>query len=115
MSSRLLILFVLAVTAAAADAEVKSASSDGFVVAYSQRVERTPAAVFAALPAIDHWWDDDHTWSGSASNLSLKAEAGSCFCERWSEGSVEHGRVVMVMRTSCCACRPRWGRCRDGQ
>lgn len=36
--------------------------------------------------------------SGSAANLSLKAEAGSCFCERWNDGTVEHGRVVMAIR-----------------
>jgi uncharacterized protein YndB with AHSA1/START domain len=41
------------------------------------------------------WWPSDHTWSGAAANLSLSAEAGGCFCERWAEGSAEHGRVVM--------------------
>lgn len=61
MRLRLLVLLALAATASAAGAEVKSASSDGFVVAYSQRVDRVPAAVFAALPAVDRWWDGDHT------------------------------------------------------
>ncbi|MEO7757863.1 MAG: hypothetical protein ABIS07_14915, partial [Dokdonella sp.] len=43
------------------------------------------------------WWSSEHTWSGKASNLSLKAEAGGCFCERWKDGSVEHGRVIMAL------------------
>ena len=93
-------------------AEIKAASSDGFVIAYRQRVAAAPANVYAALSAIDRWWDSGHTWSGDAANLSLKAEAGSCFCERWWDGSVEHGRVIMAMPESCCACKPPWDRCR---
>jgi hypothetical protein len=29
--------------------------------------------------------------------MSLTAEAGGCFCERWSGGSAEHGRVLMAI------------------
>jgi uncharacterized protein YndB with AHSA1/START domain len=79
-------------------AEIKAASSDGFVVVYSQRINAAPATVFAALTAVDRWWSSEHTWSGNAANLSLKAEAGGCFCERWKDGNVEHGRVIMVLR-----------------
>lgn len=93
-------------------AEIKAASSDGFVVVYSQRINAAPATVFAALPAIDRWWSGDHTRSGNAANLSLKAEAGSCFCERWKDGNVEHGRVIMVLRDQMLRLRSPWGRCR---
>jgi len=79
-------------------AEIKTASSDGFVVIYSQRINAAPATVFAALTAVDRWWSGEHTWSGNAANLSLKAEAGGCFCERWKDGNVEHGRVIVVLR-----------------
>ncbi len=79
-------------------AEVKSAAGDGFVIVHSRRIDALPDKVYAALPAIDHWWNGQHTYSGSAANLSLKAEAGGCFCERWNGGEVEHGRVIMVMR-----------------
>ena len=98
MPSKALLMLLVAATASSARAEVKSASSDGFVIAYSQRVGATPAAVYAALPAVDRRWDSAHTWSGSADNLSLKAEAGSCFCEQWKDGTVEHGRVIMAIR-----------------
>jgi uncharacterized protein YndB with AHSA1/START domain len=95
---RVLVVLVLAAAASAVRAEVKAVAADGFVIGFSQRVDAAPASVYAALPAIDRWWDGAHSWSGDAANLSLKAEAGSCFCERWKDGSVEHGRVIMAMR-----------------
>jgi len=79
-------------------AEVKSATADGFVIVHSRRVAAEPSKVYAALPAIDRWWNAEHSYSGNAANLSLKAEAGACFCERWRDGEVEHGRVVMALR-----------------
>ena len=83
--------------AGSAHAEVKQSAADGFVVAQSTFVAATPAKIWAALLQPQRWWSDEHTWSGKAANLSLKAEAGGCFCERWPGGSVEHGRVVMMM------------------
>src|SRR5258706_12357455 len=90
LSNISLVLWALVPTSVAPDAhaEIKNASSDGFIVVYSRRVGVAPGKVYAALPAIDRWWSSDHTWSGSAANLSLKAEAGSCFCERWKDGEV---------------------------
>jgi uncharacterized protein YndB with AHSA1/START domain len=93
----MLVLLPVAV-ALDAHAEVKGASSDGFVIVHSRRIDATPGRVYAGLPAIDRWWSDEHTYSGSAANLTLRAEAGGCFCERWQDGEVEHGRVIMVIR-----------------
>jgi uncharacterized protein YndB with AHSA1/START domain len=95
---RALLMLAVALAAPTVRAEVKAASGDSFVIAYSQRIEVAPARAYAALPAIDRWWSSGHTWSGDAANLSLKAEAGSCFCERWTDGTVEHGRVIMAKR-----------------
>lgn len=89
---------LLVLVAPGASAEVQTAASDGFVIAYSARIGTPPAKIYAALPAIDRWWSSAHTWSGDAANLSLRAEPGSCFCERWKDGGVEHGRVIMVIR-----------------
>ncbi|MEP7043078.1 MAG: hypothetical protein ABI843_08440 [Dokdonella sp.] len=89
-------LAVLACTAPAS-AEVKQAAVDGFLIVFSEPVTATPAKTYAAITAIPAWWDSEHTWSGKASSLSLKAEAGGCFCERWPGGSVEHGRVIMAL------------------
>ena len=97
MSPPALFILILALAAGSVRAEVKVATSDAFVIAYSQRIAAAPARVYAALSGIDAWWNSAHTWSGDAANLSLKAEAGGCFCERWKDGSVEHGRVIMAM------------------
>lgn len=44
-----------------------------------------------------HWWNSDHTFSGSAANLSLEARAGGCWCETLPDGgSVQHMTVSYV-------------------
>ena len=91
-------LLLLAVLPCALRAEVKSAAGDGFLIVHARRVEAVPAKVYAAMAAIDRWWNAEHSYSGNAANLSLKAEAGGCFCERWPDGEVEHGRVIMALR-----------------
>jgi uncharacterized protein YndB with AHSA1/START domain len=82
----------LAVTPARA--EVKAAGPDGFNIEHRAQLPFPPAQVYAALGQIGRWWNDAHTFSGKARNLSLPLQAGGCFCERWRDGSVEHGRVL---------------------
>ena len=81
-----------------ARAEVKQAAGDGMSLAITQHVDAPPSKVFAALGEIGKWWDPAHSYSHDGANLSLKTEAGACFCERWKDGSVEHGRVLVAMR-----------------
>jgi uncharacterized protein YndB with AHSA1/START domain len=88
----------LAAMAGLAHAEVKEAGADHFVLAYSKTLDVAPAKVFAAIASVERWWNGQHSFSGDASNLSMKAEAGSCFCERWKDNTVEHARVLMVIR-----------------
>jgi uncharacterized protein YndB with AHSA1/START domain len=53
--------------------------------------------VWQAISQLPQWWNDQHTWSGKASNMVLELHAGGCWCERWGEGrSVLHGQVVWV-------------------
>ncbi|MEO7325985.1 MAG: hypothetical protein ABIW82_14270 [Dokdonella sp.] len=80
-----------------AQAEVKQSAADSFFITFSNPVTVTPAKAYTAITEPQLWWSSEHTWSGKASNLSLKAEAGGCFCERWKDGSVEHGRVIMAL------------------
>jgi uncharacterized protein YndB with AHSA1/START domain len=98
--------------------EVKTASADGFVVVQARHIDAEPAKVFAALVAIGGWWDGEHSYSGSATNMTLEPVAGGCFCERWKDGQVEHGRVIMVMRDRALrlqtALGPLQGRAVDG-
>jgi uncharacterized protein YndB with AHSA1/START domain len=113
-----LFLALGATLAMAVRADVKSSGPDGFLIVHSRRVDAAPSDVYAAIPAIGHWWSSDHTYSGDAANMSLKAEAGSCFCERWRDGEVEHGRTLMVIRDRVFRLQeslgPRQGRAVNG-
>jgi len=94
---RLLLLAATLVFATVAHAEVKQSSADAFFVTFSEQVSASATKTYADVTQIQRWWDSEHTFSGKSSNLSLKPEAGGCFCERWKDGSVEHGRVIMAM------------------
>ena len=97
--NRIAVALALACAAFApmAHAEVKQATADGFFIAFSGTVAASATKAYTDVSQVQRWWSSDHTWSGKASNLSLKPEAGGCFCEKWKDGSVEHGRVVMAM------------------
>ena len=91
---------------APAAAEVVETSPDHFVTRDSATVKAAPKAAWLALIEPAGWWDSDHTWSGSAANLSLVPQGGGCFCERLPEaegaadtglsGSAQHMTVVMA-------------------
>ena len=98
MKAMLLLCVLGGFIACSARAEVSEAAADHFLIGFSARVEAPPAKVYVALGEVARWWSAEHTWSGTAANLSLKAEAGGCFCERWAGGSAEHGRVVMALK-----------------
>lgn len=79
----------------AALAEVLQSSTSGATLEHHYAIAATPQQAWRALVHPELWWPSDHTWSGSATNLRLEAQAGGCFCENWGEASAEHGRVVM--------------------
>jgi len=78
--------------------EVKAASPDAFQLLFAERVAAPPSAVYQAIGQIGRWWSGEHTYSGDAANLSFALQAGACFCERWQDNAVEHGRAVLLMR-----------------
>lgn len=91
---------------APAAAEVVQSSPTHFVVRDSVTVKAAPKAAWLMLIDPAQWWDDTHTWSGKASNMSLVPQGGGCFCERIPEkespsavglaGSAQHMTVVMA-------------------
>ena len=97
IAHRFFLLLILFTAVVPAHAEVKYAAADSFLLSYSTRFDAAPAAVYAALGLIDRWWDNEHTYSGNAANFTMPLRAGACFCEGWSGGTVEHGRVVMAI------------------
>jgi len=78
-------------------AEVKLSTPDGLVLEHRFSISATPEVAWNVLVHPERYWPDAHTWSGSAANMSLEPVAGGCFCERWADGSVEHGRVIMAI------------------
>jgi uncharacterized protein YndB with AHSA1/START domain len=83
---------------APARAEVKTSAAHTLVVEHKLSTTAEPARLYRALSQVNRWWSSKHTFSGSAANLSLRTDAGGCFCERWKDGSVEHGRVIQTTR-----------------
>lgn len=88
---------VSSLLASSTQAEVRLAAPGALAVEHRFQVNATPEAAWAVLVHPERYWPSSHTWSGSAANLSLAVEAGGCYCERWSAGSAEHGRVVMAI------------------
>ncbi|MCT2559123.1 SRPBCC family protein [Tsuneonella sp. YG55] len=92
--------------ASPAAAEVVETSGDHFVTRDEAIVKAAPRATWLALISPGNWWDDDHTWSGEAANMSITPQGGGCFCERIPEvetptsvglaGSAQHMTVVLA-------------------
>jgi len=97
MRIRSLVLALLTAAPLPAGAEVKSAAPDSFLLEQRYAIAAPATKVWESLQHPERWWPAEHTWSGKRENLSLVAETGGCFCERWDGGNVEHGRVVMVL------------------
>jgi uncharacterized protein YndB with AHSA1/START domain len=78
-----------------AAAEVMSAGQNGFEIRETVHVAATPDKAYAALLQPARWWSSEHTFSGSAANLTLDARAGGCWCETLADGGfAEHMHVV---------------------
>lgn len=90
--------------ASPAQAEVRDANELGFVVHSSALVKADERTVWLELIQPGDWWNDAHTWTGKASNMTLTPQAGGCFCETIPpedsgsriglQGSVQHMVVI---------------------
>ncbi len=77
-------------------ADVIEAAPDRYVLKAEATSSLAPAEVWARLIKPAKWWHPDHTYSGSAANLSLDPQAGGLWREDWDGGSVQHGSVLLV-------------------
>ncbi|MDE2562619.1 MAG: SRPBCC family protein [Sphingomonadales bacterium] len=105
-----LLMTLAAATLAPAQAsgEIVARSDNGFTVRVAAEVVTSPDETWKALVQPAKWWLDEHTFSGSAANLSLDPVAGGCFCEKLPlpgdapagsrPGGVEHMRVIYVQQ-----------------
>ena len=94
---RLLLAAVLSATAGSALAEVSNRTDDGFTLTYERPVAASAEAVLNAVAQPAAWWSDAHTYSGSASHLSLDLSPGGCWCEALPGGGVKHAETVLVL------------------
>jgi uncharacterized protein YndB with AHSA1/START domain len=80
-----------------AGAEVKLATADAMLIEHRFTIAAPAAKAWETLVHPERYWPADHTWSGKRESLSIEPIAGGCYCERWDQGSAEHGRVVMAV------------------
>lgn len=93
----LTVLFLAGLLPTATWAAVKDSSASGFTIENTQDVPASREAAWDALvDDVGQWWPADHTWWGDASNLSIKARAGGCFCERNGAQQARHMTVAFV-------------------
>ncbi|MDH4745286.1 SRPBCC domain-containing protein [Sphingomonas sp. CBMAI 2297] len=77
--------------------EVTASTETSFTVTEKAVIAAPPARVWTVLIAPSAWWSGEHSWSGSAANLSLDPRPGGCWCEKLPDGGgVEHMRVILV-------------------
>jgi len=84
--------------AAPARAELTQSGEQGFTVVQRLETPAAPAEAYRVMAGhIDQWWNPDHSWSGQAANLHIRAEPGGCFCETLPNGGfVEHLRIIYL-------------------
>ena len=76
-------------------ADVVAQSANGFVSVHRLELSVSPERAYDALTSeVAQWWDAEHSYSGEATNFSLDAHPGGCFCEALPGGGVEHMRVT---------------------
>ena len=95
MKTLIVAVAAAALLAGAARAEVTDKSAAGFEVTEKATIAAPAAKVYAALLTPGAWWSSQHSWSGSAANLSMDLSTG-CFCEKLPKGYVRHMTVVFA-------------------
>jgi len=97
-SSVLFAIVALALASRDAAAAVADSASAGFTVKIAVNIHAGPADVYRALIHVGDWWSSQHTFSGSARNLSIEEKPMGCFCEKLpAGGGVRHMEVVHVV------------------
>ncbi|MBT8078806.1 MAG: ATPase [Gammaproteobacteria bacterium] len=93
-------VLLLSMTHYSVRAEVIDAAAHGFSSSNSVVVPTDRFTAFeATVNDVAHWWSDDHTMSGFASNLYIEPEPLGCFCEKLPNGGgMVHMTVTFVNR-----------------
>ena len=96
MNAVALAITLVMFASAPAHAAVVDAAAGGFTVRHTIEVRgQAMPAYKTVVERVREWWQSDHTFSGNASNLSIDARPGGCFCEFLpGGGGVRHLTVV---------------------
>jgi len=80
-------------------ADVVDSNANGFTTVSETVIGAPRAEVWlSATKNVDQWWSSDHTVSGEASRLSIKAKPQGCFCEHLGkDAGVVHMTVTTVL------------------
>lgn len=104
MNKLAILAFAALGAATSVSAEVVEQGGDSFVTRDSASVAATPRETWLALIKPGEWWNDSHSWSGDASNMTLVPSAGGCFCEKIPgdadiplDGSAQHAVIVQAI------------------
>jgi uncharacterized protein YndB with AHSA1/START domain len=96
-ASLALCLVIVAGLAAATRAEVVDSAPGGFTNKFSFEVSAVPTMAYQAVVRVGAWWSPDHTYSGSAANMTIDPRPGGCFCEKLANGGgVQHMTVLFA-------------------
>ncbi|HEX4506775.1 MAG TPA: ATPase [Alphaproteobacteria bacterium] len=84
--------------ATAAKADVAQPSAGLTVISFQLHVKGSAASAYTAATHPEKWWNGEHSYSGSAANMTLDPVAGGCWCEKLpAGGSVQHMRVLAAV------------------
>lgn len=93
-----LIFLVALAGSGLSQAEVLDSAANGFTTRYSVDIAESRLTVYRALVNdVGAWWNDNHTVSGVAANMTIDAIVHGCFCENLGDGSgLVHMAVTFV-------------------
>jgi uncharacterized protein YndB with AHSA1/START domain len=97
---RRILVLLSALLATPASAELIHADPSSFLVKHRLVAPVGAEVAFDALLHVERWWGGDHTWSGDAKNISIEPRVRGCWCERWPDAEIEHGRILYIKKNS---------------
>ncbi len=95
MLTRILLIALLLLPLTAI-ADIVSSSSTHYVLRHEANTTLSADELWDRLVDPAAWWHPDHTYSGSADNLSLDLKPGGLWLETWESGAVSHGEVLLM-------------------
>jgi len=78
-------------------AGVADSAANGFTIKIAVTIQASPADVYNKLLRVGDWWDSQHTFSGSAHNMSIEDKPLGCWCEKVGNGAVRHMQVITAI------------------